>query len=156
MKKPLTDQEILEKAASYCAYQERSEQDVRNRLGKWDVAASKTDAVIDNLKKEGFLDNERFAEAFVRGRFRLKKWGRKKIRYGLLQHGIDNEAVENALALIDDEEYILVLQDLLARRVRGKANPSLQDKSKTFNFLGSKGYEYELIMRCWEEMYPGS
>ncbi|MCA6074412.1 regulatory protein RecX [Fulvivirga sedimenti] len=154
MKKELTDQEILEKAASFCAYQERSERDLKNRLYKWDVTGEKAEAIIAQLKEENFLDNKRFALAYVRGRFKLKKWGRIKIRYGLIQHGIDAEIIHEALQQLDDDQYIETLSSLLEARMKRIQNPGYKEKSSAFHYLSSKGYEGDLIADCWDKQYP--
>ncbi len=155
MKKELTDEEILEKAASFCAYQERSERDLKNRLYKWNVTDEKADAIIEQLKEENFLDNKRFAHAFVRGRFKLKKWGRIKIRYSLFQHGIPGDIIDEALfEQIDDDLYIETLQSLLETRLKKIRNPGIREKSSAFQYLSSKGYESDLITDCWKQLFP--
>lgn len=151
----LTENQLLEKASRYCAYQERSEADLRRRLKMWKADDEMADRIVSALKDENFFNDRRFAQSFTRGRFSLKKWGRIKIRYALLhQHGISADIIEECLCTIDEDAYLNVLRDLMNDRTRGFQNPDLQKKSKVFNYLRSKGYEYDLISLCWEEAFP--
>ncbi len=152
-KKVLTENELLEKAARYCAYQERSESDVRKRLRSWHVDEETADRVITGLRSENFIDDRRFASAFTRGRFLLKKWGRIKIRHALLQHGISSAIAEESIYTIDEVAYLETLRSLLKKRTRSIHSPSLQEKSRVYNYLRSKGYEYDLINSCWGELF---
>jgi len=153
-KKPFSENELLEKAASYCAYQERSEADLRKRLRTWEAPEDLVEKVITQLREENFINDRRFAQAFTRGRFTLKKWGRIKIRYALLQHGITSDLAEECIYTIDEELYIHAARDLLESRMRKITTPTLKDKSQLFNYMRGKGYEYDLINTCWEERFP--
>ena len=152
-KKVFTEKELLDKAAKYCAYQERSEADVRKRLRRWDTSEEHADHIISVLREGNFIDDRRFAHAFARGRFLLKKWGRVKIRFALIQHGISTELADECIYAIGDDAYLETLRDLMASKAARIKSPSLRDKSRVFNYLRSKGYEYDLIISCWEELF---
>ena len=153
-RKPLSPEELLEKAAAYSAYQERSEYDIYKKLISLGSSESVAADIISQLKAENFISDQRFAKAFTRGRFRSKKWGRNKIKYGLLQHGIQPELAEECVYSIDENEYRSCLEDLMENRLNKIQRPTLKDKSRVFNYLQSKGYEYHLIMDCWSQRYP--
>ena len=147
--------EAKHKIESWCAYQERCDQEIRIKLRSWSMDPEHIDILIADLIKNNFLNEERFAEAYVSGKFRIKKWGRVKIRQHLKQKNISAYSINKALATIDDEEYMKTIHDLLESKSRLiKAPPARgsragKDKwdrmNKLKRFLASKGYETELI-----------
>lgn len=141
----------MEKAASYCAYQERSEHDVYQRLKKWDLKDEEIGTIVEKLRKEKFFDDSRFAEAYARGKHRQNKWGRFKIRQGLYAHGISADQAEAAMNQIPEEQYLSTLRRLLQAKINLNKPLSVKEKSKVFNYLRSKGYEADLIYRAWDE-----
>jgi regulatory protein len=147
-RKPLSPEELLEKAAAYSAYQERSEYDIHKKLISLGASESVAADIVLRLKAENFISDQRFAKAFTRGRFKSKKWGRNKIKYGLLKHGIQSELAEECIYSIDECEYRNCLEELLENRIKKIQQPTLKDKSRVFNYLQSKGFEYHLIMDC--------
>jgi regulatory protein len=146
-----TIKHYLEKAAAYCAYQERSEHDVYQRLQKWDLKEEEIQKILHKLKEEQFFNDVRFAEAFARGKHRQNKWGRYKIIQGLYSHGITGDVAENAIANIPPEEYVETLRKLLESKIRLNKAPNVQEKARVFNYLRSKGYETDLIYQTWDE-----
>lgn len=139
--KPL--QEIYNKLARYCAYQERCTYEIHEYLKKYDLSQKEEDALIEQLKKDMFLDDARFAVQFATGKFHVKKWGKVKIRYELKQKHLAEEFIQNALDSIQDEEYYAVLTTLIQ-----KSGYNIQDygeKVKLLRYLQGKGYEYAEI-----------
>ncbi len=152
MPREYTIKHYLEKAAAYCAYQERSEYDVHQRLKKWDLKESEINEILEKLRNEQFFDDVRFAEAYARGKHRQNKWGRFKITQGLYSHGIDSGLAESAINQIPKENYLDTLRKLLHAKADHGNLASLKEKSKVFNYLKSKGYEADLIYAAWEEL----
>lgn len=139
--------QYLVKAASYCAYQERTQAEVRERLGDWGVYGDDADLIISGLIEENFLSEERFAKAFAGGKFRVKHWGRNKIRYELKSRGLSEYCIKIGMAEIDDEEYATALKELLSKKkheLRTEKNPQIL-KQKLARYAIGKGYESSLV-----------
>ena len=145
---PLTKGEAYLKAASFCAYQERCRQEVREKLYAYELPDQEIEEILEKLETEKFLNEERFAKAFAGGKFRLKKWGRLKIRQELKMRGIPEAYIRKAWDEIKDEEYIEVLYHLLEKKKNtDRLKSTIEDKQKLLRFALSKGYEQDII---WE------
>ena len=122
LKKPkvYTQKQALIKAESYCAYQERCQQEVRDKLYSWGLHEVQVENVIAELIASNFINEERFAKAYARGKFRIKKWGRVKISIELKRRKISAYCIKKGLAEIEEEEYIKTLQKVA--EVKIKAN----------------------------------
>ncbi|MFT4526615.1 MAG: regulatory protein, partial [Bacteroidia bacterium] len=101
----LTPSQRKLKVEKFCAYQDRSHQQVRNKLYDLGAHSEEVENAIVDLIQTGFLNESRFVEAYVRGKFRMKGWGRLKIRAGLSVHRIDKKMMQKALYQIDEDEY---------------------------------------------------
>jgi len=134
------------KAASYCAYQERSIQQVSDKLTKLNASPIQLEEVIVWLRKENFLDETRFAEAYVSGKFKLKKWGRIKIIHGLKMHRVDEDIINQALETIDLSDYHQTLQLLYSKKESeiGKLDSS-SIRKKLSRYLIGKGFEWDQV-----------
>lgn len=144
----MTYNQVLEKLKHYCAYQERSQYDVLQKL--WDFNLDEDDRlnIIAQLISENYLNEERFAISFSEGKFRIKKWGKKKIKSKLKEKKVSVFCIEKGLKAIDEEEYIETLQSIIESKLNTtKANSIYQKKQKVANYCYQKGYESELI---WE------
>ncbi|MGF7218478.1 regulatory protein [Spirosoma lacussanchae] len=141
-----TLKDALRKAAMFCAYQERTQQEVRDRLKEWGVWGDDAEEVIAELIQQNYLNEERFAKSFAGGKFRVKGWGKRKIKQHLQQRGITGYNLNEALNEIEPEDYRQTLVDLLDRKRRSlnDANP-LVIKQKLVRFAMSRGYESDLI-----------
>ena len=138
---------FLQKAGSFCAYQERTQQEVREKLRTWGADADETEEVIAYLITENYLNESRFARQYAGGKFRVKRWGRRKIRYALRGKGLSERCIEEALAEISQEEYMDTLALLVSRemdKLKGLDNPLLR-KKKVMDYLVLKGFEAELV-----------
>src|SRR5690349_5361845 len=105
-KKKLTPQQALAQAKIYCAYQERCHSETKERLYSFGLTTNEVDQIIAQLIEEDYLNEERFAAAFARGKFRMKRWGRVKIKYEMKQRQITGYCIQKAMKEIDEEEYL--------------------------------------------------
>lgn len=145
-KKKLTKEQALQKLKHYCAYQERSHSEVKEKLYALGVWKKEHDEIISTLIEENYLNEERFAIAFAGGRFRIKQWGRVKIKYELKQKQVSEYCIKKALKQIDEEDYIKVLDKLAKDKYDSlKAEQYLVRKKKTMDYLMGKGYEMDLV-----------
>lgn len=99
----------------FCAYQERSHHEVRNKLFEYGLFASEVDELMTQLITQGFLNEERFAKAYAGGKFRMKKWGRVKIKHELKAQGLTKNCIQRGLDEIDPTDYRKTLQQLLKK-----------------------------------------
>lgn len=145
-KKTYTPKEALLKAASYCAYQERTQQEVRDKLYSYGLEPDDVEELIVRLGQEKLIDEERYAQAYVRGKYGLKKWGRRKIMQGLKAKGISDYCIKQGLKEIDLEVYEQNLLQLLEKKAstEKEKNPFLR-RQKLSYYLMSKGYENDLV-----------
>ncbi len=149
-----TDYEQLKKKlAKYCAWQERCSYDAGNKLQN--LGASKQDAekIIKWLKNENYINDVRFAEAFVRGKFNNNKWGKIKIISELRIRNLDEQTIKNALKEITESDYLKTLNELASKKWREvKADNLFQKKQKTAAYLANKGFETDLVYSILEKI----
>ena len=146
--KPLTPDQVLEKIAKYCAYQERCVKDVKDKLKSFDLPEKEKTKILDYLLDNRFVDNERFAKAFVRGKVNQSGWGVNKIRFHLIQKNIDKDIIEDALGQTDKEVYRERLIDILKTKTKTiKADSDFEKKRKLAAYAMQKGFEGALV---WE------
>ena len=149
------DRLILQKAASYCAYQERTQDEGRKRLQKWGVWGDEADEIIAELISMNYLSEERFAKTYAGGKFRVKNWGRLKIKQELSRRGLTDYTIRQGMAEINDEAYASALDELLSKKLttlqRTETDP-LKLKQKLVRFALSKGYESDLVWRTIEKL----
>ena len=136
----------------FCAYQERTQQEVRERLKEWGVYGDDAEEVIAELIQQNYLNEERFAKSFAGGKFRVKGWGKRKIKQHLQQRGITGYNLDQAIREIAPDDYRDTLTNLLAkkRRTIHDDNP-LVIKQKLVRYAMSKGYEPDLIFAVLSE-----
>lgn len=140
-------QQLYLKIANYCDYQERCTHEVLEKLKELEATHYSKELILAQLEKEGLLNDERFAIAFARGKFRFKKWGRIKIRYQLQQKQLPKAYITKALELIDDQDYVNTLSELLEKKILlEKLKNTLIDKAKLYRYAAGKGYEKDLII----------
>src|SRR5436309_5055354 len=101
-RKPLTAEQALQKLRQYCAYQERSQFEVKQKLHELGVGVAVHNEIISSLMKDDYLNEERFAVQFAGGKFRMNDWGRRKISYALKEKGISNEHIQKAMSSLDE------------------------------------------------------
>lgn len=143
----ITDPHLaLIKMQSWCAYQERCQQDTRNKLYELGLWPEAIENIIVKLIEDNFINEERFAMQFAKGKFNIKKWGRIKIKQELKQKRVSDYCLKKALQQIDEEEYIAMLTKVIAtkKRLITEKNP-IKLKFKLATFAISKGYERDLV-----------
>ena len=146
--KPLTPDQVLDKMAKYCAYQERCVKDVRDKLKTFEISEEEKTKIIDYLLDNRFVNDERFAKSFVRGKINQSGWGVNKIRFHLVQKGIAKEIIDEALSQTDEEVYRQRLIDILQTKVKTvKADSDFEKKRKLAAYAMQKGFESALV---WE------
>jgi len=135
--------EIQSKMEHYCAYQERSHYQVEKKLREMGMIPAAIDVIMLHLIEENFLNEERFAKSYARGKFYHKHWGKVKIIQGLKQHGIHPNLIEQALAEIDSDDYVKTIEALIGKKAKQllRENP-YQKKQKISRYLMQKGYKY--------------
>ena len=151
-KKYLTKEQALQKLKHYCAYQERCHSEVKEKLYNLGVWKNEHDEIIATLIEENYLNEERFAIAFASGRFRIKQWGRIKIKYELKQKQVSDYSIKKALKQIDEADYLKVLNKLAKEKYASLKNEQyLIRKKKTIDYLIGKGFEMELVRAVVEK-----
>ena len=151
-KKSLTKEQALQKLKQYCAYQERSHYDVSSKLYDLGVWKKDHDEIIAALIEEDYLNEERFAIAFAGGKFRIKKWGKEKIKQALKQKHVRDYCIKKAMREIDDADYWETLQKLFQEKYAALSDKQyLVRKKRTMDYLRAKGYEYSLIHQLLNE-----
>lgn len=152
-KKPMEPARALLKLEELCARSEHCEGELREKLRKWLVSPDDTDTIISSLRRRRYVDDERFARAFVRDKFRFDHWGRRKIEQALRLKRVDSEIIADALDAIDGDEYYTLLRKLLAYKAR-----SLHDEEayarrvKLMRFAVGRGFEPQLIVKALDSM----
>jgi regulatory protein len=117
-KKHYTASEALIKAEAWCAYQERCQQEVRDKLYEWGLHEREVEFIISELISKNFVNEERFAVAFAGGKFRMKKWGRVKLRVELKRRKISDYCIRKGMEEISDRDYRRTLNDLATKKIR--------------------------------------
>ncbi len=142
----------LLEAAHFCAYQERTVQEVKKKLKSWDVSEEDSEEIIKQLVEDGYLDQERYAQSFARGKFRTRQWGRLKIEQEMRRKGLDSEDRKTGLEQIDESQYLESLKSLLAKKSASlkDTDPRLR-KQKLVRYALGKGYESGLVWKILGE-----
>ena len=152
-KKFLTKEQALQKLRQYCAYQERSHNEVQQKLYELGIHKLHHDEIISTLIEEDYLNEERFAKAFAGGKFRMKDWGRKKIYYALKEKRVSEYNIKQAMKEIDEEAYLKNLKELVEEKYESlKGEQYLTRKKKTIDYMVQKGYEFDLVSKAIAEL----
>ena len=155
MRKPLVkmnERQALERMSSRCAKSEQCEADVRRKLAEWEQDDAAADRIVERLRAEGFVDDERFCRAFVEDKWRFNRWGRTKIRMALRMKGMDGAPADEALAAMDDNEYREVLAAMLREKSRTVSAASDYERyQKLIRFALGRGFEIDVIKDCLNE-----
>lgn len=149
-KKPvqLPVQEAKAKAARYCAYQERTRQEVQTKLKGYGLSFGDVERVLNELESEGFYNEDRYVQAFCRGKLHRNKWGRIKISQALRQKGLTNQQIQVGLDEIEEESYQRILSDLVTKKLKSlKEEDEFTRNHKAARYAIGKGFEAELV---WE------
>jgi regulatory protein len=145
-KKKLTPSQAIIKAQMSCAYQERCQQEMRDKLYEWGLHSNDVENIIANLITDNFLNEERFAKAFAGGKFRIKKWGKIKIRTELKKRKISDYCIKRGMQEINEDEYEKTLYELLQKKL--KENPKGKEYARHYKaaqYAMSRGFESDVV-----------
>ena len=149
MKKDITEQEAFLQLAALCAQAEHCEQEMRDKLKRWELDTPAADRIIARLYKERYIDDARYARAFVKDKIRYNKWGRRKVEQALWQKRIADDIRQQVLDEIDEKEYLDVLRPLLKQKRRTtKAENDYALNQKLVRFALGRGFTFDLIRQC--------
>ena len=153
MHKTYTVEEAKRKLEHYCSYQDRCHDEVEQKLKGMNMIQQASDVIIAHLIEHNFLNEERFARSFARGKFRIKKWGRIRIKNELKLRNISRYNLDNALKEIPDDEYFSAFDELAEKQWESMRESDIQKKKKKlFDFLMRKGFESNLIYNKISEL----
>jgi len=140
-------EKILSKIRRFCVYRDRSEKEVRDKLRQYGLSSEKAETILLRLKKENFVNDDRFARQYIRGKFYVNRWGKRKIRAGLRQHALDKNLIDIAPEQeIPPEAYMSAIRLLIHRQLEKYAGlPPEKILPKIYRYLESKGYEPEIF-----------
>ena len=149
MKKDMTEQEAFLQLAALCAQAEHCQQEMRDKMRRWELDETVQNRIIDRLIKERYVDDERYARAFVKDKIRYNKWGRRKVQQGLWQKRIDADIQQRVLDEIDEKEYLDILRPLLKQKRKNiRAASDYELNQKLARFALSRGFTFDLIRQC--------
>lgn len=145
-RKIFSRQQAKVKAESYCAYQERSQFEIRNKLYEWGLFQNDVEEIISELIESNFLNEERFALAYTFGKFRIKSWGKIKIKQALKLKRVPDKLIKKSLQSIDDDDYITMLKRILEKKAGNMTETDPFKRRYLLTRYGSgKGFELDLI-----------
>ena len=148
-KKPITEQEALQKLSALCARAEHSSGEMLEKMRRWQLSEDARERVLDRLIDEKFVDDERFARLFVREKIRFDRWGRRKIEQALYQKGVASDISRRVLDEVDDEAYVAELKKLIAAKRRSvQAESDYEMRAKLTKYALGRGFGYEVIRQC--------
>ena len=149
MKKEMTEQEAYLQLAALCAQAEHCQQEMRDKMRRWELDETVQNRIIDRLIKERYVDDERYARAFVKDKIRYNKWGRRKVQQALWMKRIDADIQQRVLDEIDEKEYLDVLRPLLKQKRKSiKAESDYELNQKLLRFALGRGFGFDIIRQC--------
>ena len=145
MKKEMTEQEAYLQLAALCAQAEHCQQEMRDKMRRWELDETVQNRIIARLVKERYIDDERYTRAFVKDKIRYNKWGRRKVQQALWMKHIDTDIQQRVLDEIDEKEYLDVLRPLLKQKRKSiKAANDYELNQK----LVRCGFTFDIIRQC--------
>lgn len=154
-KSKIHDEDTLARMIRWCAYRERSQFETEQKLQTFSLSPSDKKNIMQYLSQRGYVDELRFARAFVRGKFRQNQWGRLKIQAALRSQHIDSDIIKKALGTIDEADYERLIRKLAvakAKTLKEAAN-SYENKAKIFRYLSAKGFTPNEIRKTTEQLF---
>lgn len=135
--------------AALCAQAEHCQWEMLEKMRRWEVPEEAQARVMQRLVKERYVDDERYAQAFVKDKIRYNKWGRRKVDQALWQKHIDEDIRKHVLDEVDDDEYLKVLRPLLKQKRKStKANSDYELNQKLMRFALGRGFTFDIIRQC--------
>lgn len=148
-KKEITEQQALSRLMALCARGEHSSGEMLQKMRLWGLADEAQARIMERLTKDRFVDDERFARAFVNDKIKYNQWGRRKIEQALWAKGVDRDVQQRVLDAVDDEEYIKILRPLLRSKERSiTARNEFERQMKLIRFAQSRGFSMAEIEKC--------
>ena len=145
----MTEQEAYLQLAALCAQAEHCQQEMRDKMRRWGLDETVQNRIIDRLIKERYVDDERYARAFVKDKIRYNKWGRRKVQQALWMKRIDADIQQRVLDEIDEKEYLDVLRPLLKQKRKSiKAESDYELNQKLLRFALGRGFGFDIIRQC--------
>jgi len=153
MQNSISKKDALSAAMRLCSKEERCINDVREKLEKWGLPEQEAEEVIAYLVEHNFLNEMRYANAFVNDKFRFHHWGRVKLRHMLRLKQLPGEIIENSLSTIDENEYLSVLKSEMTKKLNSLKEGSVEEKkARLYRFGISHGFENEYVYKIMEEL----
>lgn len=147
--KQITEQEAYLRLAALCAQGEHCQYEMTEKMRRWELDETAQARIMEWLVKERYVDDERFARAFIKDKILYNKWGRQKIEQALWQKHIDEDIRRRCLDEVADEEYLAILRPLLKQKRRStKAQNDYELNQKLMHFALGRGFSYDLIRQC--------
>ena len=147
--KEVTEQGAYLQLAQLCARSEHCQHDMLEKMRRWEMSDEAQARVMQRLISERYVDDERYAHAFVKDKIHYNKWGRRKVEQALWQKHIDDDIRQRVLDEVDDEEYLSILRPLLKQKRRStKADSDYELNQKLVRFALSRGFTYDIIRQC--------
>ena len=145
----------IKKMEGYCLYQERCHQEVENKLRSMNMRSQITESVMLHLLENNFLNEERFSKAFARGKFRIKKWGKQRIKREFKARNISEYNIISGLAEICEDEYLKTFEELAYKRFSEIKETNIYKKRKKLaNYLLYRGWETDIVYKKIMELIP--
>ncbi len=143
MDKDLTKQQVFNRITRICATSEKSEAEAKVYLRKWNVPLKEIIPLINELKKENYINDQRLVKTYINEKIFRKSWGRWKVKQHLYQKGISKQLAEQELRKIDQLQY----EKVLAKLIQAKNKSSIEDKAKIYRFCLQRGFESDLVLK---------
>lgn len=144
-----SENQALIKMAAYCSKAERAESDITRKLSLWELESEVSDRIINRLKKENYLNEERFCRSFIKDKLLFNKWGKTKIVFELKKKRISEQTISTCFEEFESDDFEESLQKVLSSKARTiKAKDDYDKKNKLIRFALGRGYSYDQIQRC--------
>ena len=147
--KQITEQEAYLRLASLCAQAEHCQYEIKEKMRRWELGEEAQTRIMERLVKERYIDEMRYARAFVKDKVVYNKWGRRKVEQALWQKQIDDDIRQSVLEEVDDETYVNVLRPLLKQKRKStKAGSEYEMNQKLVRFALGRGFTFDIIRQC--------
>ena len=147
--KEITEKEALLRLSALCAQGEHCQWEMLEKMRRWELDDASQARIMARLVKDRYVDDERYARAFVLDKIRYNKWGARKVEQALWQKHIDDDIRQRVLGEVDDEEYLSVLRPLLKQKRRSvKASSDYEMNQKLIRFALGRGFTFDIIRQC--------
>lgn len=148
IEKNIDFEQAYSKAAALCSRAEKCKHEIRQKLIQWKLDSGEITGVLEKLEQENFINETRFAEAYVNDKIKFNYWGKTKIIYMLKSLKINQQDISNAISKIDNNEYLLLAKNLIQEKSRlFKDENEFKNKQKIVNYMVSKGFETEIVFK---------